>query len=37
MARRVVKRTMGVQDDGQDTYKRDAVLTSVRKRSRHPS
>ena len=32
MAKRVAKCTMGVQDDGQDTYRRDAVSTSVEER-----
>ena len=37
MAKRVAKRTIGVQDDSQDAYKRDTVLTSIRERGRHPN
>ena len=31
MAGKVVKRFMGIQDDGKDAYKRDTVSISIRK------
>ena len=37
MAKRVAKHTIGVQDDNQDAYKRDAVSTSLRERGCHPN
>ena len=37
MAGRIAKRSMGVQDDGEDTYKRDTVSTSVQEQGHHPS
>ena len=37
MAGRIAKCSMGIQDDGEDAYKRDTVLTSIRKRGCHPS
>ena len=37
MAGRIAKRSIGVQDDGEDTYRRDIVSTSIRKRGCHPS
>ena len=37
MAERFAKRSMGVQVDDKDTYKRDTVSTSIRKLGRHPS
>ena len=36
MAERIAKRSIGVQDDDKDTYRRDTVSTSIWKRSRHP-
>ena len=29
MTRRIAKRSIGVQDDGEDTYRRDTVSTSI--------
>ena len=37
MTRRISKRSMGVQDDGKDAYRRDIVSTNIRKLGRHPS
>ena len=37
MARRVAKRIMGVQDDGQITYRRDAISTSIREQAIIPT
>ena len=37
MAKRIAKRSMGVQDDDKDVYRKDTVSTSIQKLSRHPS
>jgi len=37
MARRVVKHTMGIQDNGQNTNRRDVISTSIQKRGSYPS
>ena len=37
MVERIAKRSMGVQDDDKDTYRRDTVSTSIRKLGRHPN
>ena len=37
MAGRIAKRSIGVQDDSEDTYRRDIVSTSIRKRGCHPT
>ena len=37
MVERIAKRSMGVQDDDKDAYRRDTVSTSIRKQSRHPN
>ena len=37
MVKRVSKCTIGIQDNYQNTYRRYAVLTSIRKRGSHPS
>ena len=37
MARRVAKCIIGIQDDYQNTYRRDAVSTSIQKRGSYPS
>ena len=37
MARRIAKRSMGVQDDDKDAYRKDTVLTSIWKRGCHPN
>ena len=37
MVERVVKRTMGIQDNSQNTYRRDTVLTSIWERGRQLS
>ena len=37
MVERIAKRSIGVQDDDKDAYRRDTVSTSIRKLGHHPS
>ena len=37
MVGRIAKHSMSAWDDSEDTYRRDIVSTSIRKRDRHPN